>query len=61
MYILTNTFSIVMAVFDVGESVVNQSFALISGGLELGDGGMMDAIRANLETMGIGQFIGLFF
>jgi len=61
VYILTNTFNIVMAVFDVGQSVVNQSSALISGSLALGDGGMMDAIRANLETMGIGELIGLFF
>ena len=61
VYILTNTFNIVMAVFDIGQSVVNQSSALISGSLTLGDGGMMDAIRANLETMGIGELIGLFF
>jgi len=61
VYILTNTFNIVMAVFDVGQSVVNQSSILISGSLELGDGGMMDAIRANLETMEIGELIGLFF
>ena len=61
VYILTNTFNIVMAVFDIGQSVVNQSSSLISGNLALGDGGMMDAIRANLETMGIGELIGLFF
>lgn len=59
--ILTNTFNIVMAVFDVGQHVVNQSAGLISGDLTLGDGAMMDAIRANLEAMGIGELLGLFF
>lgn len=59
--ILSNTFNIVMAVFDVGQHVVNQSAGLISGDLTLGDGAMMDAIRANLEAMGIGELLGLFF
>jgi len=61
VFILTNTFNIVMAVFDVGQHVVNQSAGLITGDLTLGGADMMDAIRANLELMEIGELIGLFF
>ena len=61
VFILTNTFAIVMGVFDVAQHVVNQSAGLISGSLNLGDGAMMDAIRASLENMGIGELLGLFF
>ena len=61
VFILTNTFNIVMGVFDIGQHVVNQSAGLISGSLSLGDGAMMDAIRASLEAMEIGELIGLFF
>jgi len=61
VFILTNTFNIVMGVFDVAQHVVNESAGLISGSLELGNGAMMDAIRANLEAMEIGELLGLFF
>ena len=61
VFILTNTFNIVMGVFDIGQHVVNASAGLISGSLELGSGAMMDAIRASLESMGVGELIGLFF
>ena len=61
VYILTNTFNIVMAVFDMGQSVITQSAGLITGDLALGGSDMMDAIRASLETMGLGELIGLFF
>jgi len=61
VFILTNTFNIVMGVFDVAQHVVNQSAGLISGSLELGNDVMMDAIRASLETMGVGELLGLFF
>jgi len=61
VFILTNTFNIVMAVFELSQSVVNQSAELISGSLALGDGGMMDSIQASLENMEIGELIGLFF
>ena len=61
VFILTNTFNIVMGVFDIAQHVVNQSAGLISGSLELGSDAMMDAIRASLETMGVGELLGLFF
>lgn len=61
VFILTNTFNIVMAVFDVAQNVVNQSAGLISGDLALGNDLMMDTIRASLESMEVGELIGLFF
>jgi hypothetical protein len=61
VFIITNTFNIVMGVFDIGQHVVTESAGLIAGDLALGDGAMMDAIRASLEAMGIGELLGLFF
>jgi hypothetical protein len=61
VYILTNTFNIVMGVFDMAQHVVNESAGLISGSLELGSDDMIDAIRASLEAMGVGELLGLFF
>jgi hypothetical protein len=61
VFILTNTFNIVMGVFDIAQHVVNQSAGLISGSLELGSDAMMDAILASLEAMSVGELLGLFF
>ena len=61
MFILTNTFNIVMGVFDVAQHVINSSAGLITGDLSLGNDVMMDAIQANLEAMEIGELLGLFF
>jgi hypothetical protein len=60
VYILTNTFNIVMAVFGLAQNVVNQSAALITGSLDLGSGTMLATIQTQLEAMGIGELIGLF-
>lgn len=57
--ILSNTFNIVMAVFDVAQSVINSAGGLISGSTAVTPG-MMDALRADLMVMDIGPLIGLF-
>ena len=57
--ILTNTFNIVIAIFEVAQSVVNQSAGIISGSLELGAGDL-SAFRAQLEDMSMWALIGLF-
>jgi len=57
--ILSNTFNIVMAVFDVAQSVINSAGGLISGSTAVTPG-MMDALRADLMAMDIGPLIGLF-
>jgi hypothetical protein len=59
VYILTNTFNIVMAVFDMAQSVINASAGLITGNTDLGGYEMMAALELTLEYMGIGELIGV--
>ena len=59
VYILTNTFNIVMAVFDMAQSVINASAALITGSTDLGSPEMMAALEATMEDMGIGELMGV--
>ena len=61
VFILTNTWNIVMAVFDLAQSVVNQSAGIISGDLSLGNADMMAAIYEQLQEMELGPLIALFF
>ena len=60
VFILTNTFSIVMSVFSLAQNVVNQSAGLITGSLNLGSSTMMATIQTQLDAMGIGELLGLF-
>ena len=57
--LISNTFNIVLAVFDVAQYVVNASSGLISGSTAV-DASTLDTIRASLEEMGTGQLLGLF-
>lgn len=59
VYILTNTFNIVMAIFALAQNVVNQSAGLISGSMEIGGAAAMTALEAQLETMDMWALIGL--
>lgn len=61
VFILTNTWNIVMGIFDLAQSVVSQSAGIITGDLALGSPDMMEAIREQLEAMEVGQLISLFF
>ena len=61
VFILTNTWNIVMAIFDLAQNVVNNSAGLIAGDLALGSPEMIETIQAQLEDMGVGELIGLFF
>ena len=61
VFILTNTWNIVMAVFDLAQSVINQSAGIVSGDLALGSPDMMESIRYQLEEMNLWPLIGLFF
>jgi hypothetical protein len=58
VWILTNTFDIVLSIFDIAQHVVNQS-ALGIGYLGLGSDMMMSSIEAQLQTMGVGELFGL--
>ncbi|OPX92576.1 MAG: hypothetical protein A4E53_00441 [Pelotomaculum sp. PtaB.Bin104] len=57
--ILSNTFNIVMAVFDVAQSLVNSAGGLISGSTAV-TSGMMDTLEAELTAMDLGPLLGLF-
>ena len=61
VFILTNTWNIVMGIFDVAQGVVNQSAGIITGNLMLGSPEMMASIYEQLNDMSTGGLIGLFF
>lgn len=56
--ILSNTFNLVNAVFDVSQSVIARSAGIIQGSTDVTPG-MMDALEATLETMELGPLLGL--
>ena len=56
--LLTNTFNIVMGVFDVSQHVVNNAAGIISGNTAVTQG-MMATLEAELMQMGIGPLLGL--
>ncbi len=57
--LITNTFNIVMAVFDLAQHVVSSSAGLISGSTAV-DASAMEGIRETLEEMELGSLLGLF-
>ena len=56
--ILSNTFNIVMAVFDVAQSVISRSAGLIQGSTAT-QPDMMTALESTLEDMELGPLLGL--
>lgn len=56
--ILSNTFNIVMAVFDVAQSVINRAGGLIGGSTTVSPD-MLSTLETQLETMDIGPLLGL--
>ena len=59
VFILTNTFNIVMGVFELAQSVVNASANLVEGDLALGSADMMASLEAQLEEMNVGELFQL--
>lgn len=57
--IITHTFDIVMAVFDVAQYVVNGAGGIISGSTALTEDNIA-TMTATVDSMGIGSLIGLF-
>lgn len=57
--LITNTFNITMAVFDVSQQVVNASAGIISANTAI-DGSALDTMQATLEAMELGPLLGLF-
>ena len=56
--ILSNTFNIVMAIFDVAQSVISRSAGLIQGSTAI-QPDMMTALESSLEDMELGSLLGL--
>ena len=59
VFILTHTFDIVMFVFSLAQNAVNNSADIIAGSLEM-DIALLE-LEAQLEAMGVGELIGLYF
>lgn len=59
VYLVTHTFDITMAIFEVGQSVVQQSSGIISGSTSVDFAAALGDIEAQLETMEIGELFGL--
>ena len=57
--VLSNTFNIVNAVFDVSQSVIARAGGVIQGSTDITPT-MLDNLEATLETMDIGSLLGLF-
>ena len=59
--IVTNTWNIVMAVFDVGQSVVNSAANIISGSTSIDMSTIITDLEDRLMAMDIGPLFGLWF
>ena len=59
--ILTNTWNIVMGIFDVAHSVVNDAAGVIAGSTNIDIGMTSDEIRSTLSSYSIGSLFGLWF
>ena len=59
IYLVTNTYDIVMAVFDIGQNVVAGAAGVISGDTNIDIESTLEQMRASMETMGIGELLGL--
>ena len=59
VYLVTHTFDITMAIFEMGQSIVQQSSGIINGSTSVDFAAALGDVEAQLETMGIGELFGL--
>lgn len=59
--IVTNTWNIVMGIFDVGQSVVNRSAGVIIGNTALDLNSVIPNMQAQLASLSTGELFGLWF
>ena len=59
--IVTNTWNIVMGVFDAAQQVVNQSAGVIIGNTSIDIDSLVGDLQTSLEAMSLGGLIGLWF
>lgn len=55
VFLVSNTWTITMAVFDVGQSVVNSAAGVISGSTSIDISSYMETINTTMETMELGE------
>ena len=59
IYLVPNTFDIVMAVFDIGQNVVAGAAGVIHGSTSINIPETLAAMREGMEAMGISELLGL--
>ena len=61
VFLVTNTWNIVMAIFDVAQNVVSQSGGIITGSTSIDLSAAILDMEAQLEAMSLGPLLGLWF
>ena len=61
VFLVTNTWDIVMAIFDVAQNVVSQSVGIISSSTSIDLSTAIPDMEAQLEAMDLGPLLGLWF
>jgi len=59
IYLVTHTFDIVMAVFDIGQNVVSGAAGVIHGNTSIDIDSTIAQMRTGMENMGVGELLGL--
>ena len=59
IYLVTHTFDIVMAVFDIGQNVVSGAAGVIHGNTSIDIDSTIAQMRIGMENMGVGELLGL--
>lgn len=59
VYILSNTFTIVMGIFELAQTVVNGSAGIISSSLDVSAAGAVADLQTQLEAMSLFELLGL--
>ena len=57
VFIVSHTFDLVMAIFDVGQHVVNSASGVIRGSAAIDISGLLSQMAALMESMGIGELV----
>ena len=59
VYLVSHTFDMTMAIFEVGQSIVQRSAGIITGTTSVDFAAALGDVSAQLDTMGIGELFGL--
>ena len=59
IWLVSNTFTLTMAIFDVGQYVVNAAAGVITGRTAMDISTIIAVVDAQMESMGIGALLGL--